>query len=318
MGVFFGLFLASVPSIFGLDTSGAFKTNANGVWVWLWPVIFASSFAPAAIMNVYGENVLKDTSESQLPGHGNNNNDNNRRLSIGDQAFETVQDHNMDPQTRNVNIWYYLFIQSVVQEITICAFIWLDCVPNFGSQPNFHESMLNIKQDWRWFFGLDGANADVTVRAIVFVGCYTLSYIGTSQMLRFTEGATWTAVVAALVTPLGGMFWLFFELDSDTNWFGWKPNFNSSSIYIIIGLLFMSPFIYLYDKEAADIEARKEKFDLMKDCNPDDTYNLDAYDALVVNKSPPENGGVGSAHAGHVQNAQTSDAGRSQEYRAVL
>ena len=115
-----------------------------------------------------------------------------------------------------------------------------------------------------------------------------MNYIGTSQMLRFTEGATWAAVVAALVTPLGGMFWLFFELDSDTNWFGWHPNFNSSSIYIIVGLIYMSPFIYLYDKEASDIEKRNTQFG-----NDQNAYNLalspqnvlDDYDALLVNET---------------------------------
>ena len=124
-----------------------------------------------------------------------------------------------------------------------------------------------------------------------FVNEFTVSYIGTSQMLRYTEGATWAAVVAALVTPLGGMFWLFFELDSETNWFGWNPNFNSSSIYIIVGLLYMSPFIYFYDKEASSIKDKKANVGFGNDENG---YNLalspqnvtDDYDALLVNQEP--------------------------------
>ena len=231
LGVFIGLFLASVPSMFGLNTNDAFKTNANGIWVWLWPVIFASSFAPAAIMNVYGENVLKQTSH--------------------------MEDDDKQTDPRNVNIWYYLFIQSLFQAITIVCFMWLDCIPNFGTSNSWDESMDNIKKDWQLFFGMNGASSDTTIRAIVFVACYTLTYIGTSQMLRFTEGATWAAVVAALVTPLGGMFWLFFELDEDTNWFGWHPDFSIGSAFIISGLIVMSPFIYLYDKEAAKVDKKR-------------------------------------------------------------
>ena len=165
-GVFFGLFLASVPSIFGLDTSDAFQTNATGAWKWLWPAIFATSFAPAAIMNVFGENVLKDTSASQLM-HAEH------RMSIGDVAFEIVEEAMFNPATRNVNIWYYLFIQSVVQECTICAAIWLDWMPQFGSQSCAHDTFEQIRQDWRWFLGMDDAGPDVTIRAMVFVGCYT-------------------------------------------------------------------------------------------------------------------------------------------------
>ena len=49
-----------------------------------------------------------------------------------------------------------------------------------------------------------------------------MSYVGTGLMLRYTEGATWNAICGALVTPLGGLFWVLFELDKD-GWFGWKP-----------------------------------------------------------------------------------------------
>ena len=166
-----------MPSIFGLDTNDAFQTNATGAWKWLWPVIFAGSFAPAAIMNVYGENVLKETSQSQLvnPATGQPYNT-DRSLSIGDVAFETVEEAMFDPVTKNVNIWYYLFIQSIVQEITIVAFIWLDCVPHFGTQNNIHNTFNSIKQDWKWFFGMDGAGVDVPLRALVFIGCYTCMY----------------------------------------------------------------------------------------------------------------------------------------------
>ena len=67
-------------------------------------------------------------------------------------------------------------------------------------------------------------------------------------MLRYTEGATWTAIVAALVTPLGGIYWFFFQIplhgDLETYW-----NWDNSDIFIIVGLFFMAPFIFLYDRE---------------------------------------------------------------------
>ena len=176
--MFVGLFLASVPSIFGLNTSDAFETDGNGIWVWSWPVIFATSFAPAAIMNVYGENVLKDTSElnaSNNDNYGYSRKQRSKRsiIGIGSIAVDSIEDVMTDPEVKNVNIWYYLFIQSIIQELTIISFIWLDFIPQFGSESNIENTLKEIGQDWKYFFGMDGAGSAVTVRAIVFIGCYT-------------------------------------------------------------------------------------------------------------------------------------------------
>ena len=286
-GVLAGLFLSSVPSIFGLDTNDAFETNATGVWEWLWPVIFASSFAPAAVMSVIGEDVLKETSSAKYV---------DKQISCADELLVEANDiltdlvHDpvnvrvMKPVDKTVNIWYYLFVESLVQEITIFALLWLDCVPQFGTEDNMQATLQDIGQGWMWFFGQDGASGAVTCRALIFVGCYTcMSCFGSYynirislcfvfffvsltsiadiiclvgsvagvQILKYTEGATWSAIVGALSTPLAAIFWLFFDLNSDTNYFGWHPSFDSSSIYVIAGLLVMSPFIYFYDRASS-------------------------------------------------------------------
>ena len=111
--------------------------------------------------------------------------------------------------------------------------------------------------------------------------------------MRYTEGATWydliqyhqiyitsfihrTAIVGALVTPIGGMFWLLFSLDPDTNVFKWSPSWVSSNWYVIAGLLFMGPFIYLYDMETNKIETQiKEKTLAFKGVYNDDFNNND-------------------------------------------
>ena len=90
---------------------------------------------------------------------------------------------------------------------------------------------------------------------------YTVNYIGSSLMLRYTEGATWTAIVAALVTPLGGIFWFFFQLNPDleTYW-----NWDNSDLLIILGLVVMAPFIFLYDRETQkQEELEKEQMDYL-------------------------------------------------------
>eukprot|EP01084_Bolivina_argentea_P040954 75570_1 len=215
---FFGLFMASIPTVFGMVDSGPFKSNANGIWKWLWPVIFGASFAPAAVMNVVGENILQQKKET---GHND----------------------------ANVNIWYFLTWESVVQELTFIILFWMDCLPNFGTQNNTSDIFSALKQCWRWFFGLDGAHWYYsTIRAVVFVFGYTFSYIGTSLMLRYTEGATWAAIASALVTPIGTIFWFFFY-QQDVKLIG-QWSWDTSNWYILLGVAIISPAMYAYHLES--------------------------------------------------------------------
>ena len=82
----------------------------------------------------------------------------------------------------------------------------------------------------------------------ILINYITVSGIGGSLMLRYTEGATWAAIVSALVTPLAEMFWFFFHIpdggDLEAYW-----NWNNSNLLIIVGLFFMAPFLFLYNKE---------------------------------------------------------------------
>eukprot|EP01084_Bolivina_argentea_P025544 47506_1 len=247
-GVFIGLFLASCPSVFGLDSGSSFTSQAIGAWKVMWPVIFASSFAPAAIMNVVGEEVLKETSESRM--------DRDKILHINDNSIE--------PEEISVNVWYYLTVQSIAQLFTFICCFWVCIIPNFGTVNTIPEIFDSLKQDWRYFFAMDGATWECSFRAIVFIGCYILNYIGSSLMLRYTEGATWTAIVAAMVTPLGGIFWFFFEIQKHTNVFKTYWNWDNSDIFIIIGLFVMAPFIYLYDNEVQkEQDLEKEALDYL-------------------------------------------------------
>lgn len=155
-GVFIGLFLASCPTIFGLESGASYKLQSYGAWKIMWPVIFASSFAPAAIMNVIGEEVLKETSESQI--------DRDKIVSINTQ--------NLELEEKTVNVWYYLTVQSIAQFLTFACCFWVCIIPGFGTVDTVHDVFATLKQDWRYFFALDGAKAECPIRALVFIGCY--------------------------------------------------------------------------------------------------------------------------------------------------
>jgi len=288
--VFVGVFIASVPSVFGLEQNGAFKFQSTGIWKWLWSVIFLVSFAPAAVMNVVGENLMKDVSHVSPY---------ERRRDSDEHLYE-VQDNDLEPADRvnqgdgveldsvvafnpqradTVNLWFFLFMESIWQEITFILFFWVDALPDFGTppinnpnaSPNISGVFSNLKQDWRYFLGEDGAPVDCTVRALVFVGCYTVSYIGTGLMLRYTEGATWNSIIAALNTPISAIFWLFFEIDRNSK-FRADIHWDNSDIAVIVGVTFMAPFMYLYNQEAVKEEAKKKGAERIMSPESEDPY----------------------------------------------
>ena len=49
------------------------------------------------------------------------------------------------------------------------------------------------------FFGQAGCDYRAGLRGSVFIGMYVVSYIGSGLMLRYTEGATYLAIVQVLL-----------------------------------------------------------------------------------------------------------------------
>eukprot|EP00484_Ammonia_sp_Unknown_P029793 CAMPEP_0197051252 /NCGR_PEP_ID=MMETSP1384-20130603/25965_1 /TAXON_ID=29189 /ORGANISM="Ammonia sp." /LENGTH=82 /DNA_ID=CAMNT_0042483781 /DNA_START=158 /DNA_END=402 /DNA_ORIENTATION=- len=52
-------------------------------------------------------------------------------------------------------------------------------------------------------------------------------------------------MVAALVTPIGEIFWMLFS-DKDGE-FKWEPSWTSTSWYPLAGLLIIVPCVYVYN-----------------------------------------------------------------------
>ena len=52
-------------------------------------------------------------------------------------------------------------------------------------------------------------------------------------------------MVAALVTPIGEVFWMLFS--DDGGHFIWNPNWTSTSWYPLVGLVIIVPCVYIYN-----------------------------------------------------------------------
>ena len=114
-------------------------------------------------------------------------------------------------------------------------------------------------------------------------------------MLRYTEGATWNAVVVAISTPVSAIFWLIWDLNPN---FVFSPHFNNASYCVLIGLAFMAPFIYLYHIEAHKLQL-KEKEKLKNSLE----YNINNYESTssINNSDYPY-------QSGNIQFEQDDDA----------
>ena len=203
--VFGGLFLTSVPSIFGLNDSDAFTTDGNAVWKVLWPLLFALGYAPNSILNVTTEAVMKDTF-SELPKYEYNI-DSPDNYAVGDE--ENVP---QTPRFSTLSVWWVLLMETMFQWIIWFSCFWVDALPTFGTADDVKGIFDNLHTNWRYFFGLyDGISPRCTYLPLVFNGFFIITLIGYAMMVRYTEGSSWGAIVNCLVSPIGAIFWYLFS-----------------------------------------------------------------------------------------------------------
>mmetsp|Transcript_73732 Transcript_73732/g.173181 ORF Transcript_73732/g.173181 Transcript_73732/m.173181 type:complete len:306 (-) Transcript_73732:112-1029(-) len=211
-----GLFLSLVPTIFSIDQKPT-HSAATGAARVLWPMCFMFGFMPAAIMNVLSEKSLQDDKENGL------------------KAAE-----------RPVNLIWWLFWTSLYQLFGVAFLFWADLIPGFGNAASPHELGVSMRHGFKEFF----AGHDATARGLAFVLCYVLSYISTGLLLRHAEGATWLAIVQALVSPLGTLFWTLFK---ENPVFKWHPEFLETTWFTLAGLVLIVPGVLIYNTTAKKI-----------------------------------------------------------------
>ncbi|EDO46792.1 predicted protein [Nematostella vectensis] len=113
------------------------------------------------------------------------------------------------------------------QFLTLALCFWVDAIPGFGSTNS-------IAEVWK----KRGCNLCSHCR-----GNAIITYIGTIYPLE-GEGATCVAIVQAIVTPLGFLFWTLFK---EQPGFHWQPEVSITTWFNIVGLVIMVPSIYIYN-----------------------------------------------------------------------
>ncbi|XP_067031301.1 crt homolog 2-like [Acropora muricata] len=217
LGVFFGLFICLIPTIFpkfndqaSLD-DGVQLDNTSRV---IWPLIFMFGSLPLASMNVLQERGVKMENSSE----------------------------------EQVNIVFFLFWTSTYEFLSILLLSWVDILPWFGD-----SEISTFANNWwtglQCMFGGVGCGSAPGVSGLINMLAHIVSHLGSANLLRHAEGATWLAIVVSLVTPLGFLFWTLFSESP----FMWHPECHVSTWFSIGALFIMVPATFIYNMGGPEI-----------------------------------------------------------------
>ncbi len=130
-----------------------------------------------------------------------------------------------------------------------------------------------LSRGFRCFYGSDEHQCgDVPTLAVVYILAYSGTTVFSVLLIRYAEGAVFTVVVLALVTPLVTLFWMFFESLPQIHF---DPRFDLAMVFVLIGVVVMMPavimYAYLSNGGCSGIDSGKEEQVQRNDNNPPDT-----------------------------------------------
>lgn len=105
---------------------------------------------------------------------------------------------------------------------------------------NFLEKLEN---GFGCFYGMRNECSDVPQLAIMYVASFASSNVFSILLIRYVQGAVYTTVALALVSPISTLFWNLF---SPVPHLHWSPFFDLATVFVIVGLCIMTPAVAMY------------------------------------------------------------------------
>lgn len=90
----------------------------------------------------------------------------------------------------------------------------------------------------------DGTCENAVLAYWVFIISYCLANLMVFVLVRFAEGAIYLVIVQAVTTPLGSLFFTFFQAEPH---FHWGPVFNITVAFRLVGLCIIVPGVVFYN-----------------------------------------------------------------------
>jgi len=186
---------------------------------WYWPFIFIVGCAPAALMNIYQEQL---------------------QIKYTQQARE-----NQEKITR-FSVMYFQAVESTFQFGTIALCFALDLVPHFGTSKNIDSFWKSFSNGFKCFFNdsnLSGGRCNFAGgTGLLFIISYLGTYV-TSTFLTDHVSANWLSILSSISPLLATSFWFIFP--SINAWAGvgamdaWDIGFSLGALPIILVGMFL-------------------------------------------------------------------------------
>ena len=77
----------------------------------------------------------------------------------------------------------------------------------------------------------------------MYVSSFTATNVFSILLIRYVQGAVYTTVVLALVTPISTLFWNIFAPVPNLHF---NPFFDLATVFVIVGLCIMTPAVAMY------------------------------------------------------------------------
>lgn len=218
VAVVLGLFISLIPTFYPHIDPRAVRHlgGATGAGRVLWPLAFMLGFGISALSFVMEEKAIKLRGSNQT----------------------------------QAGLVSFLFWTSLAQFLVLLPLFWVDIIPGVGQTRNLHEFIQNWIFGIQCIFGGVGCSWSPGVLAFLFITGYIMVVCGCALLLRYSEGATLLAIVMALCTPLGFIFWMLFQEKP----FQWHPYFHTSSWFNISALIIMIPAVFIYNTGMPEME----------------------------------------------------------------
>ncbi|KAK3733356.1 hypothetical protein QZH41_013688, partial [Actinostola sp. cb2023] len=163
LSLFVCLLPSIIPEIDPKHRKNKEQGGAKGLAGILWPLCYMLGFTVAATNSIVQEKLLQYQHASS---------------------------------TKQVDMLYILFLTELFQWLFLSAFFWVDALPFFGNVDSINKVFVNFYFGLRCFFGYAGCSFYPALYCTISMSCFIVFFVGGACLLRYSEGATYVAIVS--------------------------------------------------------------------------------------------------------------------------
>jgi len=141
-----------------------------------------------------------------------------------------------------VSTIYYLYWTELCSFLLVVSVFWTDMIPGFGYASGWDDFSTKFKH------GLDliVSGGQPTLLGVVFLSFWALQTLCQCVLIRSSDGAAWSSLVATLSTPLQTLFLSIVTVSKSG--VAWNFQFSANVIVHVCGASLSVPGLLVYDR----------------------------------------------------------------------